>query len=194
MSGISSGVGLLSGLPIASIIDQLIAVQSRPLFLLQDRIDKVQAERTALAGLGARLLGLKSAVARFGKPELFRVSRATSNDEDVLTATAGEGAARGTFRFQVKSLVANHQLIGRGFVDTDRQPVGAGTLSFEIGHGRLDNATTLDVLNGGDGVRRGTIEITDSAGEKAAIDLSTALTVEDVLVEINSRTDIAVSA
>ncbi|MEE9297039.1 MAG: flagellar filament capping protein FliD, partial [Phycisphaerae bacterium] len=42
--------------------------------------------------------------------------------------------------------------------------------------------------------RRGTIEITDSAGEKAAIDLSTALTVEDVLVEINSRTDIAVSA
>ena len=111
MSGISTGIGLLSGLPISDIIDSLISIESRPLFLLQNRIDVVQTERAALGGLGARLLGLKSTVARFNKPELFRASVASSSNDSVLTATAGDGAAHGNFRFQVRSLVTNHQLI-----------------------------------------------------------------------------------
>ncbi len=194
MSGISSGVGLLSGLPTQSIIDQLIALESRPMLLLQGRVQRIQAQRTAYAELSARLLGLKSTVARFDETQFFRASAAQSSDESVLTATAGEGAAQGTFQFQVRSLVTNHQLLSGGFVDTDRQPVGAGSLSFEIGHGRLDSATALGSLNGGDGVRRGTIEITDSSGDRASIDLTTALTVQDVVSEINANTQIAVQA
>ncbi len=43
-------------------------------------------------------------------------------------------------------------------------------------------------------MRRGTIEITDSSGDRAVINLSTTLTVRAVVGEINSRTDISVSA
>ncbi len=195
MSGtITSGIGLISGLPIQAIIDNLIAIESRPLVLFQNRVQQVQAQRAALAELSARLLALKNTITRFDETGFFRASKASSSDESVLTAVADENAALGTFQFQVRSLVSNNQLIGRGFADTDRQPVGVGTLSIEIGHGRLDHATSLAELNGGDGVRRGSIEITDSTGAHEIIDLTTVLTVQDVLAEINSRTDIAVTA
>lgn len=195
MSGsISSGIGLVSGLPINSIIDQLIAIQGRPLSILQNRVAQVKTQRTVLAEVSARLLGLQSAIARFDEPAFFRASSAVSSDDSVLTAVAEENAAQGTFQFQVRSLVSNHQIISSGFANSDSQPVGLGTLSLELGNARLDRETTLDRLNGGNGVRRGTIEITDSSGARAVVDLTTVLSVRDVVSEINSRTDVAVSA
>src|SRR5690606_20511144 len=52
----------------------------------------------------------------------------------------------------------------------------------------------LTALNGGDGVRRGTIRITDRSGSSADIDLSNAFTVTDVLSAINSQTSASVTA
>ncbi len=195
MSGtISSGIGLISGLPTQSIIDQLIALEARPLTLLQTRITNLQTQRTALAEISARLLGLQGTTARFDEPAFFRAATAVSSNDNVLTAIAAENASPGTFQFQVKSLVSNHQLISEGFANTGSQPVGLGSLAIELGNGRLNQATTLDRLNGGAGMRRGSIEITDSTGDRAVIDLGTALTVQDVVGEINSRTDVAVFA
>ncbi len=191
---ISSGIGLLSGLPTQDIIDQLMAIEARPIQLLNNRIQTVQTQRTALAELSARLLSLRNTVARFDEISFFRASKATSSDENVLTATAGDGAVQGLFGFRVKSLVSNHQLISDGFVDADQQAVGAGTLTYELGSGHLDRETSLDRLNGGEGVRRGSIEIQDSDGGTAVIDLSTTLTVADVLREINAVVDLRVSA
>lgn len=191
---ITSGIGLISGLPTQSIIDQLIAIESRPVTLLRNRVQNVQTQRTAFADLSARLLGLKSITARLDETSFFRASTATSSQPDVLTATAGPNAVHGTYQFQVRSLVSNHQLISRGFATSDQDRVGAGTLAIEIGQGHLHRPTSLDALNGGEGVRRGSLEITDRSGAKAVIDLRTALTVDDVLEAINNREDIRVSA
>ncbi|MCP4246933.1 MAG: flagellar filament capping protein FliD [bacterium] len=194
MSGISSGVGLLSGLPTSDIIAQLMAIEARPMNLLQERVSLVQAQRSAFVELSARLLGLKSRVQPLDEPSFFRVFKGNSSDEDVLTAVAGEDAAVGTFSFQVHSLVSNHALIGAGFTDADTTPVGAGTLTLEMGNGLLNESTDLEYLNGGDGVRRGRMEITDRAGNSVEIDLRTALNVADVLAAINTQTAINVRA
>ncbi len=194
MAGIASGVGLLSGLPTQQIIDQLIAIDSRPLATLQGRVSQIQAQRTAFTDVSARLLALRNSITRFDEPSFFRKSKATSTNESVLSAVAEEGAVQGTFQFQVRSLVTNHQIISRGFANADQQPIGTGELSFEIGNGRLNRETSLESLNNGEDVRRGRIEITDSAGESVTIDLSTAITVRDVLDEINAQTDIDVTA
>jgi flagellar hook-associated protein 2 len=194
MSGITSGVGLVSGLPTADLIDQLMSLQARPLQLLQTRVQDVQLQRTAYAGLSARLLGLKSTVARFDDLAFFRAATVNSSNDNILTATAGDNAVEGTFQFQVKSLVSNNQLLSRGFSNSDSQPVGSGTLSFELGNGRLTRVTQLSSLNGGEGVRRGSIEITDSNGDKSTVDLTTVISVQEVLDEINSLSDVSVQA
>ncbi len=58
----------------------------------------------------------------------------------------------------------------------------------------IDLDTLLDTLNGGDGVSRGSIKITDMEGNEALVDLTSTETIDDVLEAINERTDINVSA
>jgi len=194
MSGISSSTGLVSGLPTADLINQLMAIESRPLELYQQRISVLQAERTAFVQLSAQLLSLQNAAEGFGESDFFKVFQANSSDSAVLTATADKNATVGSFSFRVHSLVASHGLISRGFADADTTPVGSGTLTLEMGHGLLTTTTDLETLNGGEGVRRGRIEITDREGNSAEVDLTAALSVDDVLEAINSQTTISVRA
>ena len=194
MSGISSGIGLISGLPTAALIDSLIQLERRPITLLETRVAGIQTQRTAWADLTARLLSTSSIASRFGELSFFRHFNTTSSDESVLTAVAGENATPGSYDLLVHSLVTNHQLIGSGFADADTMPVGAGSLSIEIGHGKVNLATDLDRLNGGQGVHRGTIRITDRSNTTADIDLSTVITLDDVIDRINSQSDINVEA
>jgi len=194
MATISSGVGLISGFPIEDVVSQLMEIEARPLRLLQQRLAEVQSVRTAYMDLSSRLLALRASISRFDEASFFRAARATSSNSNVLVASASEGATSGNYVFTVHSLVTNHQLISDGFADADQTPVGSGTITLELGNGKLDRATPLDVLNGHQGVRRGQIRITDRSGASAEINLSTAVTIQDVLDAINSATGIQVQA
>jgi flagellar hook-associated protein 2 len=194
MSGITSGIGLISGIDTATLIDQLMAIERRPVENLQKRVSAIEKQRTAFAALSAQLLAVQNAGLAFGRSSFFKQFSSASTNDRVLTATAGETAALGSYTFRVRSLVTNHALISRGFADADRTPVGVGTLTIEVGNGRVNKGTSLDVLNGGAGVRRGVITVTDRSGASADIDLTTAMTVEDVLNAINANGVINVRA
>jgi flagellar hook-associated protein 2 len=194
MSGISSGTGLISGLPTSQIIDSLMQLASRPKTLLSQRLGTIQTQRTSLSELSARLLALKTTVGRLKDASFFKHFNSTSSNEDVVTAVASESAAAGTVSLQVKTLVTSHQLISTGFATSDESPVGVGRISVELGNGLLERRTALGDLNGGAGVRRGVIRITDRAGHAANIDLTAAVDMRDVLDAINGADDLQVRA
>ncbi len=194
MSGISSSIGLVTGIDSKALIDQLIAFESRPIASLQSRVQDIDQRRAAFLELSAQLLAIRNSVSNFDKPSFFNRFTATSTNEDVVSATATENALPSSTTFRVRSLVASHSFISRGFADTNRTPVGAGAITIEVGAGRVNDGTNLDTLNGGSGVGRGTIRITDRSGASAEIDLTTAQTVDDILRAINSETGINVRA
>jgi len=90
----------------------------------------------------------------------------------------------------VNRLVAAQQSITRGFQDSNVTPVASsgGTISFDRGEARLDSETRLSNLNGGAGVNRGYIRVTDRSGATALIDLRSVVSVNDVIDRINSAT------
>lgn len=194
MSGISTGVGLISGINTAQLIEQLMALESRPVTMLQTRSKTIDAQRAAFLSISAQILAAKNAAANFKKISFFRQFTSKTSDETVLSAVAGESAVVGSTTFRVHSLVSTHALASRGFADADRTPIGIGAIHLESAIARVDRATDLDELNGGRGVRRGTITITDRSGASADIDLSMAFTVQDVLDAINSSTKVNVRA
>ncbi|RME40652.1 MAG: hypothetical protein D6788_02870 [Planctomycetota bacterium] len=194
MSGISTGVGLISGINFADLIDRLIAVEQRPVQDLQSRVSELDTQRTAFVELSAKLLAIKNAALTFARPSFFRQFNAASSNDNILQAVAGETAVPGNYTFRVRSLVASHALISRGFADRDRTPVGTGTIVIDAAGSLVRRGTDLDSLRGGAGVRRGVISITDRSGAEAHIDLTTALTVQDVLDAINQATGIRVRA
>ncbi len=194
MGTIQSSVGLVSGINTAQIIDQLIQIESRPRAFAQQRLIQIQSQQAAFLDLNTAVSGLSTAARAFNASRLFRGATANTSNENVLTASASAGAAVGSYSFVVDRLVSTDSSISGGFADRDTTGLGLTQLSFEVGGGRLDSDTRLESLNGGAGVQRGEITITDSAGESATVDLSRAVSISDVLDAINSAGGIDVTA
>lgn len=194
MSGISSGVGLISGINTAQLIEQLMALEARPIQNLQSRVGALDTRRAAFLDLSAQLMAIRNSVSNFHQQSFFQRFQSKSSNENVLLANASQNALPGSATIRVHSLVTNHAMVSRGFVDANSTPIGVGTMTIESSAARVDNSTELNLLNGGRGVKRGVIQITDRNGASAEVDLSRAFTIQDVLDAINSNTTIAVRA
>jgi len=192
MGGITSGIGLASGLDTASIIQQLLSLEARPRTLAQQRLSTIKVQQSAYLDINSRLQNLRSMVSSLRTQPVFDAKSATSSAESILTATASAGAAAGSYTFLVDRLVSTEQWLTRGFSSADDVPVGADSFTFEGAEARLDRDTALADLNGGNGITRGKIRISDGT-DTAEIDLSKAATVNEVLDAINAA-DIGVTA
>lgn len=192
MGTLSSGVGLISGLDYKALVDQLIAVESGPRNKLLERVGEIDAQRTAYLNIAARITALLSRIEVLKRPTSFQAATATSSAADVLSATAGSGAQPGSYTFVVRGLAATHQLVSRGFANSSA-PLAPGTLTIESAAARVNSATRLEELNGQAGVRRGSFEIINKAGQKATINIIDSLTVGEVIEKINAA-GISVSA
>jgi len=189
MGGISSSIGLFSGINTQQIIDQLIAVESRPKALAQSRLIQLQAQSAAYLDINSRIDSLKNLAASFRTENLFQNKAATVSDEAVLSASAGQNAAQGSFDFIVDRLVSTQQVLSRGFSDTDTSGIGLESLSFEGAQANLGRETALADLNGGDGITRGQISVNGQS-----VDLSRAATVDDVLAKLNAVAGVSARA
>lgn len=194
MGSITTGIGLVSGINSAEIIESLMQLERRPIDNIEGRIQQTAAVRLAFTQLSTRLSALKTSGTALRKPSTFQQVNTASSDESVLTASATPNTAEGSYSFRVARLVQTQQVVSGGFRTADSSPVGAGTLSLELGNGRLEEQVSLDNLNGGDGVRRGVIEIVDRHRRMAQIDLSDAVTLDDVAATINAASQIDVVA
>lgn len=184
MSGITTGIGIFSGIDTATLIEQLLAVEARPRQLAQRRIVQLQAQQGAYLDINSKLGALQSSVRRFRTEFIFDSMKGSSSNADVLSAQASRTAVPGSYAFIVDRLVSSQQMLSRGFTDADTSAVGASSFTFESVEGRLDRDVALADLNDGDGVKRGKIQITQGSAS-ATVDLSKAATVNDVLDAIN---------
>lgn len=194
MGTITTGIGLISGIDTASLIDSLINLESRGKFRLQDRIVSLRAQQTALLDINARLLNFSNAIKTMRSDAVFRSTLATSSDELILTATTGKGTLPGIYKFIINSLVQNSQKLSQGFTSTNSTPLGLTSINFEFGRGSLAPTRQLETLNGGNGINRGKIIITDGDGNKATIDLTDVTTLNEIFDRINNADGINVTA
>lgn len=104
----------------------------------------------------------------------------------VGTSTAA--ADLGILKTAYRSFITGDPLIGSLAED-----IGVD-VSFEVGKGRVNPDTPLELLNGLAGIRRGIIQITDRAGNSAQVDLTTIATVSDAVDAINSAAGSNVTA
>lgn len=196
MGQITTGVGLMSGINFADIIDQLIEIESRPKNLLSNRNETLGAQQTAFQEINANLLNLKLSSNNLAKGTSFNRTKATSSDESLVTATSSTDAAPGNYTFRVAQLVGSQQTITRGLQDNNATPVApdGAVMTFERGEARLDAKTNLSQLNGGEGIKRGHVRITDASGATAVVDLTSAITIDDVIDTINEASGVNVFA
>lgn len=184
MGQITSGIGLISGLDINSIVTQLLSIDARPRDMIQSRISGLDVQRAALMDLSARVTSLVGRLSVLSRSSAFQGVKAGSSDASVLSVSAGAGASPGSYRFLVRSLAAAHSVLSAGVADASA-PLAAGTLTIESAAARANRSTALETLNGFAGVQRGYVRLRDGNGTEATVDLRDAQTLDDVVAAVN---------
>jgi flagellar hook-associated protein 2 len=192
MGRIQSSVGLISGVPIEETVNKLMELNALPRTRLVNRNDGLTKEQTAITSLTSLVIGVQLTTDRLGQASLYNATRVTSSKTDLVTARSTGSPAKGSYNFVPVRQAASQQLTSSLFASTD-QKLSAGTINIQTG-GFLDQSVELDTLNGGTGVARGFIKITDKSGTTREIDLRFAQTATDVVNSINSTSGLSVVA
>jgi flagellar hook-associated protein 2 len=192
MGRIQSSVGLVTGVQIDSTVDQLMKLNAIPRDRLLTRITSMQREQTALTDLMTQVVGLQLTTDRLGQTTLYSATTVSSSDTKAITARNTGSPKVGTYSFVPVRLAQNQQQTSSLLASADQQ-LQAGEVVIHTG-GFLDNSLSLDQLNAGQGVARGSIRIIDRSGVAQTIDLRFAQTANDVVEAINSNDRLSVVA
>ncbi len=145
--------GLATGLDTNKIIDQLIALERRPIDLLNGQVTAAQSTKDAISTFSGKLSAIKSAADELKTVDKVLVRTAASSNTSILTAVAGEGAGRGTTTFNVSQLARGSVASSTVGVASAATTVASsdGTFQFQVGAGALqsvnvDSTTTLQQL------------------------------------------------
>jgi flagellar hook-associated protein 2 len=144
-TGTLNAPGIGSGLDVKGLVTQLMAVEQQPLTMLNAREAEFQSKLSALGSVTGALAALQIAGKALASASKVQNS-ATSNDSQVLTATADSDAASGNFNVVVTSLAQAQKLIATGQTSTTNS-IGSGastTLTFSFG----TIASALGPVNG----------------------------------------------
>ena len=138
MASISSpGIG--SGLDVNSIISQMMAVERRPLQLLQTSASSIDTKISSYGQVKSALSALYDAANGLMSPSVWQSKQISSTDKDVLTGSVSTAAGVGNFSVQVTAL-ASRQSLASGSFASGALMGSAGTLSLQTG--RWDAAGT----------------------------------------------------
>lgn len=191
---VSSSIGPASGIDYGKLIEGLTGLMQKPIEKLGTRLETLGKQTDALNVLATLMTGLKLSASSFTSAGVFRAATATSANPSILSATAGVGTTTGNYSFNVQRLASASQQVTQGFADQTSALGLTGALKLQLGGGKLDDVARLSALNGGSGVARGSIRVTDRSGASALVDLSHAVDVKDVVNAINSNTGVNVLA
>src|ERR1035437_2293956 len=130
-TGTLSSTGIGSGLNVTSIVSQLVALEKAPLTLLATQATAEQAQISSFGQIQSQISALTDAATAMSDPKAWNASKASSSNTAAAAITATNAAQPASFSLDVDAL-AVPQSVSSGPL-TAGAPVGAGTLSFQLG-------------------------------------------------------------
>jgi flagellar hook-associated protein 2 len=135
--------GLATGIDTMALVKQLMEVNSRRLYMMQDDLKKHQEKYDAVSELESKLNALKSAVKSLSDGSQLRSYNAVTSDSDYMTAEANSNAFEGNHSVQIKQLATGERWVHDGF-EYKTSYVGAGNFIFSYNHQELVVTTTAE--------------------------------------------------
>ncbi|MCZ6635612.1 MAG: hypothetical protein O7G87_19625, partial [bacterium] len=110
--------GLSSGIDSGQIIEQLIAIERRPIVLLENQQLEEEIKLEVLGIINTSLLSVKTSAESLSAPSDFDVFNSTSSDTDLVGISVSGSASPGTFTVEVLSLAQAQTRSSKSFSDT----------------------------------------------------------------------------
>lgn len=129
MAGTITSSGLISGIDTASIVDQLVALESQPITLLKSQQSAVRSQVSQLGDIISKLSAVQTAAQDLGTSGVLATRVDSSND--AFTATTGTGALAGRYAVRVDQLAQASKWRTAAFASST-SGVLAGTLQLSV--------------------------------------------------------------
>jgi flagellar hook-associated protein 2 len=126
----SSGIG--SGLDVETIITKLMAIEQRPLTLLQTSATDIQTKISAFGSLTNAESSFRDAALAISKAETWTATNGVSSDTTSVGVSSSATATAGTYSVSVQKLAAAQSVAGTAFASSGAA-VGSGTLHIDTG-------------------------------------------------------------
>ena len=203
MSASQQVTGIASGFDTASIVEQLMKIEKIPYDKLDIKKQTQQLKRQAYQAVNNMFLKFRTSVSSLSSQKLWRSKSASSTNEKCLTATANEYAVNGSYSLKVAQLATSTQFMSKGFASSKtaivkqkdgEDPYKVGSIVMNSAKSRVDNSAKVDTLNGGKGIYRGSVRVTDAANHTSIIDLSSCDTMDDIVRTLNESTGAQITA
>lgn len=140
-----SSAGIGSNIDVNSLVSQLMAIERRPLDLLNQRKSLYNAELSAFGKISSDLAAFQSAVAALKEADDFKVYKATAADTGYVTASADSSASATNHALTITQLAKAQKLVSTTFADTSVVTVGTGSLT--VANGASSFNVTIDATN-----------------------------------------------
>jgi len=126
----STGIG--SGLDVSSIVASLMAVESRPLTLLQQAKTDLTTQVSSFGQLQSLTSTMRDAANALASVSLWNQTVASSSDSASVGVSTASGAAVGSYNIAVGNLATVQTVSSRALADST-STLGEGTLTIELG-------------------------------------------------------------
>jgi flagellar hook-associated protein 2 len=130
-----SSTGTGSVLDVASIVSQLMQVESRPLMALAQKEASYQAKLSAFGALSGALSSFQTTLSGLSDMSKFQQLTSTSSDATIATVTTGKGAVAGKYSLDLTALAQQQSLASAGAASSS-SAIGSGTattITFQFG-------------------------------------------------------------
>ena len=113
MASISSSVGLASGLEIESLVSQLMAVEKRPVNLLQSKQEIITTKLSSMGLVKSALSEFQAAAAALDSRSEFAAFSASVADTTIGSASASSAAKAGSYSLEVEQLATTQKVVSQ---------------------------------------------------------------------------------
>jgi flagellar hook-associated protein 2 len=129
-----SSPGIGSGLDVNAIVSGLLAVEQRPVQILQRAEAKLQAKLSGFGQIQSLTSALNDALSTLAKPETFKQTIANSSDSTSVSVGSSTTATAGSYSVSVTKLATAQTLVSpTGQFTAATDVVGTGTLTLRLG-------------------------------------------------------------
>ncbi len=134
--------GLLSGIDTSSLIQQLMAVETRTLTTLDNRKSVWEEKKDALGNIESKLRNLRTEVRSLSSADVLKAFSVSSSDSDIITAEATNDSFEGNHTVVVSQLANAERSIHTTGVEYMEDYVGSGTFIYSYNNKETSITTT----------------------------------------------------
>ncbi len=141
---ITSSTGIFSGIETGKIIEQLMALERRPVEMLSRKKNDFNKKISSYGEISSHLTTLKNSLSTLKKNSFLAIT-ASSSDSSVLTATATSSALEGSYNIKVNNIASSQSIYSVQFASENEEVADLSTNGIQKLRIQVGDNSPLDI-------------------------------------------------